>query len=98
MSASAIRSLSVLVCSAALTIAACGKKEEPPKEEAMVSTALEGELDIVAWPGYIERGETDKAYDWVTAFEADGHAADLGRYSAEPAGRRVLAAGRQCAV
>ncbi|QKL00834.1 extracellular solute-binding protein [Pseudomonas sp. NY5710] len=38
---------------------------EPPK-------ALgpgEGRLDIVAWPGYIERGESDKAYDWVTGFE-----------------------------
>ena len=31
----------------------------------------EGELDIVAWPGYIERGESDKAYDWVTGFEAE---------------------------
>src|SRR5512138_2503230 len=30
----------------------------------------EGFLDIVAWPGYIERGESDKAYDWVTQFEA----------------------------
>ncbi len=30
----------------------------------------EGQVDIVAWPGYIERGETDKAYDWVTKFEA----------------------------
>lgn len=29
----------------------------------------EGEVNIVAWPGYIERGETDKAFDWVTAFE-----------------------------
>jgi len=29
----------------------------------------EGVVDIVAWPGYIERGETDKAYDWVTGFE-----------------------------
>ncbi|HEY8207995.1 MAG TPA: ABC transporter substrate-binding protein [Myxococcaceae bacterium] len=29
----------------------------------------EGEVSIVAWPGYIERGETDKAYDWVTGFE-----------------------------
>jgi putative spermidine/putrescine transport system substrate-binding protein len=29
----------------------------------------EGALNIVAWPGYIERGETDKAYDWVTKFE-----------------------------
>ncbi|MCC7448415.1 MAG: ABC transporter substrate-binding protein [Anaerolineae bacterium] len=31
----------------------------------------EGRVDIVAWPGYIERGETDKAYDWVTAFEKE---------------------------
>jgi putative spermidine/putrescine transport system substrate-binding protein len=29
----------------------------------------EGRVDIVAWPGYIERGDTDKAYDWVTGFE-----------------------------
>src|SRR5580698_5645934 len=29
----------------------------------------EGEVDIVAWPGYIERGESDKNYDWVTDFE-----------------------------
>ncbi len=31
----------------------------------------EGAVDIVAWPGYIERGETDPAYDWVTDFEAE---------------------------
>ncbi len=31
----------------------------------------EGEVDIVAWPGYIERGETDKNYDWVTSFEKE---------------------------
>lgn len=31
----------------------------------------EGQLDIIAWPGYIERGETDKGYDWVTQFEQD---------------------------
>ncbi|TNC52090.1 ABC transporter substrate-binding protein [Rubellimicrobium rubrum] len=29
----------------------------------------EGALSIVAWAGYIERGETDPAYDWVTSFE-----------------------------
>ncbi|CAA0087428.1 Uncharacterised protein [Starkeya nomas] len=29
----------------------------------------EGEVNIVAWAGYIERGDTDKAYDWVTEFE-----------------------------
>jgi putative spermidine/putrescine transport system substrate-binding protein len=31
--------------------------------------AGEGYVDIVAWPGYIERGETDKNFDWVTDFE-----------------------------
>ncbi len=31
--------------------------------------ASEGQVNIVAWAGYIERGETDKAYDWVTDFE-----------------------------
>ena len=30
----------------------------------------EGEVSIVAWAGYIERGETDPAFDWVTEFEA----------------------------
>ncbi|MCB1384848.1 MAG: ABC transporter substrate-binding protein [Nitratireductor sp.] len=31
--------------------------------------AGEGSVVIVAWPGYIERGETDKSFDWVTKFE-----------------------------
>jgi putative spermidine/putrescine transport system substrate-binding protein len=29
----------------------------------------EGQVNIVAWAGYIESGATDKAYDWVTDFE-----------------------------
>jgi putative spermidine/putrescine transport system substrate-binding protein len=29
----------------------------------------EGQVDIVAWAGYIENGATDKSYDWVTDFE-----------------------------
>ncbi|MDI9348254.1 MAG: ABC transporter substrate-binding protein [Methylacidiphilales bacterium] len=43
---------------------ACGKKND----ENTLGKG-EGQVDIVAWPGYIERGETDKSYDWVTAFE-----------------------------
>lgn len=31
--------------------------------------ASEGQVNIVAWPGYIERGETDPKFDWVTKFE-----------------------------
>ncbi len=29
----------------------------------------EGKVNILAWPGYIENGATDKNYDWVTEFE-----------------------------
>jgi len=32
--------------------------------------APEGQVNIVAWAGYIERGETVKEFDWVTKFEA----------------------------
>lgn len=29
----------------------------------------EGKVSIIAWAGYIERGELDKRFDWVTGFE-----------------------------
>ena len=32
--------------------------------------AGEGQVNIVAWPGYIERGETVGNFDWVSKFEA----------------------------
>jgi putative spermidine/putrescine transport system substrate-binding protein len=68
-----------LAVAVALAIAGCAKKEQPaavetpatPAAPAADAAALEGQVDIVAWPGYIERGETDKAYDWVTQFEQD---------------------------
>ena len=64
--------LLVAAVAAVFTLAACGKKEEAPAEAAAApSTALEGAVDIVAWPGYIERGESDKNYDWVTGFEKE---------------------------
>jgi putative spermidine/putrescine transport system substrate-binding protein len=54
---------------AALTIAlAAGSAQAQPLTSV---GAGEGQVDIVAWPGYIERGETDKAYDWVTRFEQE---------------------------
>ncbi|MCX6064413.1 MAG: ABC transporter substrate-binding protein [Chloroflexi bacterium] len=31
----------------------------------------EGEVAIVDWPGYVERGANDKNYDWVTQFETE---------------------------
>ncbi|MFB2550719.1 ABC transporter substrate-binding protein [Ensifer soli] len=48
-----------------LTLSTAAIAQEPLKELG----PGEGELSIVAWAGYIERGETDKNYDWVTEFE-----------------------------
>jgi len=31
----------------------------------------EGALSIVSWAGYMERGETDRNYDWLTGFERE---------------------------
>ncbi len=42
----------------------------PAMAQVTAIGAPEGQVNIVAWPGYIERGETDKAFDWVTKFEA----------------------------
>lgn len=36
---------------------------------SVAHSAGEGQVNIVAWPGYIERGETDPNFDWVTGFE-----------------------------
>lgn len=59
------RTLPATVLALTLALAA------PPGWAAPPSTLGkgEGQLNIIAWAGYVERGETDKAYDWVTAFE-----------------------------
>src|SRR5215207_10257576 len=31
----------------------------------------EGELNLIIWAGYAERGEVDENYDWVTPFEEE---------------------------
>jgi len=56
------------------TVAGGGTETTAAGGEGMPPTAVgegEGRGVIVAWAGYIERGETDPAYDWVTEFEAD---------------------------
>jgi putative spermidine/putrescine transport system substrate-binding protein len=47
---------------------------EAPASEEAPSTASgigpgEGELNLIIWAGYAERGAADPAYDWVTPFE-----------------------------
>ena len=65
----------LLAGAVALALSACGKKDEaapaPDAQTAAAEPVLEGQLDILAWPGYIERGSSDPAYDWVTQFEKD---------------------------
>ena len=46
----------------------------------------EGQVNIVAWPGYIERGETDPEFDWVTEFE-ESHGLQGQRQDREHLGR-----------
>ena len=62
-------------CVAAQPSAAPAAEQAPAAESgsAMLKEvgAGEGEVNIVAWAGYIERGETDPNYDWVTGFEKE---------------------------
>jgi putative spermidine/putrescine transport system substrate-binding protein len=51
--------------------AGSGSAEPGSAATAPAADKLEGQLDLIAWPGYIERGDTDNAYDWVTGFETD---------------------------
>lgn len=65
---------SVGVALVLLFTAACGgaAPAATPTPSMMQSIgAGEGEVDIIAWAGYIERGATDPNYDWVTQFETD---------------------------
>ncbi len=63
--------MALTACGGAATPAATAA---PVVTQASASTAVvpatgEGEVDIVDWPGYIERGANDPNYDWVTGFE-----------------------------
>jgi putative spermidine/putrescine transport system substrate-binding protein len=57
-----------LIALASLILSACGATAAGGKMKTEIG-AGEGEVSIISWAGYIERGETDPAYDWVTEFE-----------------------------
>ena len=70
----------VIACAAALLAPACSSKTStggagstaPPKiEPASAVGAGEGQLNLVAWPGYAEDGSNDPKVDWVHPFEKD---------------------------
>ena len=77
-----IRTWLVALAALALVAAACGSDDgtegstggaiEPSKTYTSIGET-EGELNLIAWAGYVEDGTTEggEAYDWVTPFEDD---------------------------
>jgi putative spermidine/putrescine transport system substrate-binding protein len=73
--------LLALGAAASLALAACGGSDGspskagsagfvPPKLSALDALGSpEGELNVLAWPGYAEDGSNDKKVDWVSEFE-----------------------------
>ena len=57
--------------------AGCGSDDDEDSGEVSSDEALtelgegEGEVNLVAWAGYVEDGSTDPTVDWVTDFEKE---------------------------
>ncbi|THV10101.1 extracellular solute-binding protein [Nocardioides caeni] len=63
----AVACLSLLSVS---VLAACGSGDDDKKTEAVEELGdTEGQVSILAWPGYVEDGSNDPNVDWVSAFE-----------------------------
>ena len=64
-----------MLAMAALTAAGCGGDDDSGGGSASKSDALqkvgkgEGQVNLIAWAGYVEDGSTDPNVDWVTDFE-----------------------------
>ena len=71
------------VCALALGLTACGSDDGGTTGQGAQGSGfkapdvamkdslgtMEGQVNILAWPGYAEDGSTDKSVDWVTPFE-----------------------------
>ena len=63
----------VAIASAAL-LTACGTTQGttgPGNEAPTELGEMEGQVSLLAWPGYVEDGSNDPSVDWVSAFEED---------------------------
>ena len=73
--------VAVMTVALALIVGACGDDEESTgsgaekikaPEGQKAATAIgegEGEVNLIAWAGYVEDGSTDPKVDWVSDFE-----------------------------
>ena len=66
------RRLLALAGITALVVAACSSAggSAAPSPQASLGDG-EGELNLVIWAGYAERGDVDPNFDWVTPFEGE---------------------------
>jgi putative spermidine/putrescine transport system substrate-binding protein len=76
MNSTALRLGVTVAASAAMLVACSGSnragttESTPPKMEPLSTVGPgEGQLNLIAWAGYVEDGSTDKTVDWVTPFE-----------------------------
>ncbi|QIG39059.1 ABC transporter substrate-binding protein [Microbacterium sp. 4R-513] len=61
-----------LAVGAIAVLAGCGTSSgggAAPSAEAEELGDMEGQVSILAWPGYVEDGSNDPAVDWVSGFE-----------------------------
>ncbi len=62
-----------LVAAGALLAAACSSGSEGSPGASMITSVGDGEgqLSVLAWPGYVEDGTTSPDVDWVSSFEEE---------------------------
>src|SRR5436305_3431529 len=61
--------LSFIILAVLLPFSVVHGQETTPQGQMTAIGAGEGEVSIVAWAGYIESGQNDTNYDWVTDFQ-----------------------------
>ena len=68
----------VVAAAMTLVLSGCGSSSDSasdnglPKVDMLKSLgAGEGQVNVVAWAGYVENGSTDPKVDWVTGFEKE---------------------------
>ena len=66
-----MRTMRMLVTLAVMAMVAAACNSSSSNGALQTLGAGEGQLNLIIWDGYAERGAVDKTYDWVTGFEKD---------------------------
>lgn len=68
-----LKALVALSALSLISLAACGTGSQTSSAPTALTTLgpMEGEVSILAWPGYVEDGSNDPNVDWVSDFETE---------------------------